>query len=149
MGKTRVIVLMGGRSAEHEVSLVSGREVVKHLNKDRYELLPVVISKNGRRWKLNTSEQILHYSPELKSKIEKRDLISGGQSVRVEAFSQKADVVFIAMHGPYGEDGTVQGMLELAGIPYTGSGVLASALGMNKPMFRKIMKQEKILVPWL
>ena len=102
---------MGGRSAEHEVSLASGKEVVKNLNPKKYDILPVVIKKDGKRWHIG-----------------------------------KVDIVFIALHGPYGEDGTIQGMLELAGLPYTGSKVLASALGMSKIMSRKIWQNEKIRV---
>lgn len=144
MRKVRVIVLMGGKTPEHEVSLVSGREVVRHLNKKRYEVLPVVIARDGQKWQLKSSEQVLLYSPGWSEKNHKKELVSGGESLQLESVSQKADVVFIAMHGPYGEDGTVQGLLELVGIPYTGAGVLASALGMDKIMFRKMMKAEGI-----
>jgi len=147
MRKVRVIVLMGGKTPEHEVSLVSGREVVRHLDKKKFEVLPVVIAKDGQKWQLKTQEQILLYSPGWSENNHKKELVSGGESLQLESVSRKADVVFIAMHGPFGEDGTIQGMLELTGIPYTGAGVLASALGMDKPMFRKIMEREKILVP--
>lgn len=116
MKKLRVIVLMGGKSPEHEVSLVTGREVVRNFDKNRYEVIPLVISQNGQ----------LPFSLLIK---------------------KRPDVVFIAMHGPFGEDGTIQGFLELAGLPYTGAKVLASTLGMNKIMFRKIMEREKIPVP--
>lgn len=117
MRKLRVAVLMGGKSPEYEVSLATGREALKHLDKTKYLISPITISRDGQRG----------FSKVLRKK--------------------RIDVVFIAMHGPFGEDGTVQGMLELLGIPYTGSGVLASALGMNKIMFRKIMEREKIPVP--
>jgi len=110
----RVMVLMGGKSPEHEISLISGREVIKNLDKRKYQVSSVIIPKEGGQFKLDP---------------------------------QKTDIVFIAMHGPFGEDGTVQGMLETAGVKYTGSGVLASALGMDKIMFRKIMRAEKIPVP--
>lgn len=125
MKKLRVIVLMGGKSPEHDVSLVSGREVVLHLDERKYQILPVIISPDGSKWQLKSIKEILHLSP-------------GGVG---------NTVVFIAMHGPFGEDGTIQGFLELAGLPYTGAKVLASALGMNKIMFRKIMEREKIPVP--
>ena len=115
MTKLRVAVLMGGKSPEHEVSLATGAEVIKNLNKKKYQIFPIVLSR-----KQTFSSQIIDCRP---------------------------DVVFIAMHGPFGEDGTIQGMLELAGIPYTGAGVLASALGMDKPMFRKIMTAEGIPIP--
>lgn len=118
--KTRVIVLMGGKSPEHEVSLISGREVVGHLNPKKYEVFPVVISKDGQKWQLKNIEEFL---------------------------MMKADVVFIAMHGQFGEDGTIQGLLELTGVPYTGAGVLASALGMDKPIFRNLIKNNDIKTP--
>jgi D-alanine-D-alanine ligase len=113
--KLRVLVLMGGRSSEHEVSLASGKKVISSLNSEKFEVFPLLISKDGKGFE--------------------------------KIFAIKPDVVFIAMHGPFGEDGTVQGMLEMIGIPYTGAGVLASAIGMNKPIFRKIIQAEGIAVP--
>ena len=115
MRKLKVVVLMGGKSPEHEISLISGREVVKSLDTKKYEVTPVVVSKKG-------------------------DGIN-------KIFKTGADLVFIAMHGPYGEDGTVQGMLELTGMPYTGSGVMASALGMDKLKFRDVMAANGIPIP--
>lgn len=124
--KLRVIVLMGGRSPEYEVSLVSGQEVVKHLDPTKYEVLPVVISKDGQRWLM-------------KGEVD--------EEIKLGEISRRADIIFIAIHGPFGEDGTIQGFLELLGIPYTGSGVLASALGMDKPMFREMMRGLRIPMP--
>lgn len=154
MKKARVIVLMGGRTPEHGVSLVSGKEVVRHLNKKKYEVLPVVISRDGQRWQLKTPAQILLHSPAAVVKTDHKKRIKGGkellpqgQRLPLSLTGEKPDVVFIAMHGPFGEDGTIQGMLELAGLPYIGAGVLASALGMNKIMFRKIMEKERIPIP--
>ncbi len=117
INKLKVAVLMGGASAEHEVSLASGKEVLKNLNAKRFIGVPVIIPKSSANWS------------------------------RILTKLQETDCVFIAMHGPYGEDGTVQGMLELAGVKYTGSGVLASALGMNKLMFRKLAEHENITTP--
>lgn len=113
--KIKVVVLMGGKSPEHDVSMISGNEVVKQLDKNKYDIVPFPVSKTGKG-----IETIL---------------------------KTKADIIFIAMHGSFGEDGTIQGMLELSGIPYTGPGILASALGMDKIMFRKVMISEKIPVP--
>lgn len=154
MRKLRVIVLMGGKSPEHDVSLVSGREVVCHLDKRKYEILPVVISADGQRWQLTSTHQILLHSP---ARVEKTDhkrrikkgkaLLPQGQPLPLSLVAKKTDVVFVAMHGSFGEDGTIQGMLELAGIPYTGAGVLASALGMDKPLFRKVVCQKGIPTP--
>ena len=145
MKKIKVIVLMGGRSPEHEVSLVSGKEVVKHLNPEKYEALPVVISKDGQNWQLKNKEEFL-----LKSSSDinqAKDLVPTLRRLEPTQINKNADLVFIAMHGPFGEDGTIQGLFETAGFPYTGAGVLASAIGMNKPIFKKIMESEGIPIP--
>lgn len=136
---------MGGRSPEHEVSLVSGKEVVKHLNPEKYEALPVVISKDGQNWQLKNKEEFL-----LKSSSDinqAKDLVPTLRRLEPTRINKNADLVFIAMHGPFGEDGTIQGLFETAGFPYTGAGVLASAIGMNKPIFKKIMESEGIPIP--
>lgn len=153
MIKLRVIVLMGGKSPEHDVSLVTGREVVRHLDKKKYQVLPVVISQDGQRWQLKSTREILLHSPAGVEKTDHKKKIKGGKALLPEGKSLPLElgrgvgVVFIAMHGPYGEDGTIQGMLELTGVPYTGAGVLASSLGMNKILFKKIMAQERIPIP--
>lgn len=146
--KIKVAVIMGGKSPEHEVSIVSGREVVASLDKEKYEVLPVIISKNGRNWRLTPPQAVLSIKDPFLVRNTPKDIeLSGQKEISgIDGF-REVDVVFIAMHGPYGEDGTIQGLLELAGIRYTGSGVLASALGMDKIMFRKIMKSENILIP--
>lgn len=122
MKKNKVFVLMGGKSPEYKISLLTGKEIVKHLDRRKYEIASLIVNRQGSNSNLQNIKKFFS------------DSSAGG-------------VVFIAMHGPYGEDGTIQGTLELAGIPYTGSGVLASALGMNKIMFHKIMEREKIAVP--
>jgi len=149
MKKIRVVVLMGGKSPEHEISVISGQQVVRELNKKKYEVLPVVISKTGLIWELTSPETILSLTNLIsyKGTGEEIELVSKKEISGVGSLGKKADVVFIAMHGPFGEDGTIQGMMELAGIPYTGSGVTASAIGMDKIIFRKIMKAEGLLVP--
>src|SRR3989344_848063 len=124
MRKLKVAVLMGGKSAEHEISLISGREVAKNLNLQKYDVLPIVISRNGISFQLNNKKYSL------------------GQLSTVNC-----QLFFIAMHGPYGEDGTIQGFLELIGVPYTGSGILASALGMDKISSRKLFTQAGLKVP--
>lgn len=113
--KIKIAVLMGGKSSEHEISILSGNEVVKNLDKNKYDIIPILISKTG-----DGVEKI--------SKV-------------------KPDIVFIALHGSYGEDGTIQGMLEVLGLAYTGPGVLASAIGIDKIAFRKIMEFEKLPIP--
>jgi len=149
--KKTVFVLMGGRSPEYEISLVSGQEVSKNLNRDRYEVLPVVISRDGNNWKIASTKNLLESGNPL-------DLRKGSKEIEIKdsrnipsinnaGKGNKNPIVFIAMHGPYGEDGTVQGLLELSNLKYTGSGVLASALGMDKIMFRKLLERERIPIP--
>jgi len=150
--KIKVAVLMGGKSSEHEVSIISGTEVVKSLDPGKYEVLPIVISKDGARWVLTTKTSLLGIKDPLSFRGTGKEIVlTESKSLQgINSVSDRnVDIVFIAMHGPYGEDGTVQGMLDLAGIKYTGSGVLASALGMDKEMFRKIMQVEGIPVPKL
>lgn len=140
---------MGGRSSEHEVSLISGREVVNDLNTSKYNIFPIVISRRGDKWMLTSKDSLKLMNDPIKNRNVNKEvkLVKKEEFNSLTAIQIKPDVVFIAMHGPFGEDGTVQGMLEIAGIKYTGSGVLASALGMDKLMFRKIMEREKLPFP--
>ncbi len=145
--KINVAVLMGGRTAEHEVSLETGRVIVNALNKDKYNVKPVVITKSGK-WLIPAG-----YIDKLESKTDIFDPknsnimpLSTGYAID-KAFEEKIDVVFVAMHGPMGEDGTIQGLLELADIPYTGSNVLASSLAMHKMMSRKLFQSNGLNVP--
>jgi D-alanine-D-alanine ligase len=125
----RVMVVFGGRSGEHEVSLASARAVMEALNR-RHEVVPVGITRSGR-W-ISSGDPMR----ELESKTGEGSLVRAEEKLPVALGS--VDVVFPVLHGPYGEDGTIQGMLELAGIPYVGSGVLASAVGMDKLTMKKI-----------
>lgn len=143
MRKVNVAVLMGGKSAEHEISLSSGREVVRNLDSKKYNVLPIVIAKDGINWQIGNRKQFLSGSPAgvklqtSNSKFRNLDRSDHASIIR----KNKVDVVFIALHGPNGEDGTIQGFLELLGIPYTGSGILASALGMDKIYSRRLFVQ--------
>jgi D-alanine-D-alanine ligase len=137
--KRRIAILFGGRSAEHEVSCVSARSVVDALDPDRYEALTIGIDRDGG-WHLVPAPPALepgarHLPSVAPSAGNEAELArSAGEAAIVGADGSTApiDVVFPLLHGPFGEDGTVQGMLELAGVPYVGAGVLASALGMDK-----------------
>jgi len=130
MEKLNVAVLMGGRSSEREVSLASGENVVNSLDKDKYIAVPVEIAEDGT-WRARDAA----------SKRQCPVLLQPGN---FEAAGQKVDVVFVALHGKPGEDGAAQGLLEMIGVPYTGSGVLASALAMHKLLTKKIFLQEEI-----
>ena len=147
------MVIFGGRSGEHEVSLASARAVMEALEgSGRYELQPVGITRDGR-W-LPGADALR----ELESESPNREpsSIGPGGEVAVPNFEilprmlGQADVVFPVLHGPYGEDGTIQGLLELAGVPYVGSGVLASATGMDKVTMKKVFAYHGLpQVPWL
>jgi len=148
----RVGVLFGGRSGEHEVSLASAASVIRGLDPDKYEAVPIGISKEGH-WLIGGAAQKM--LPEV---------LKAGQRVVMSAdptdaaiipldrgvSGQRIDVVFPVMHGTYGEDGTIQGLLDLAGLPFVGAGVLGSAIGMDKDVSKRLLQAAKIpVVPWV
>ena len=151
MTKLRVAILYGGRSAEHEVSVVSARSVMAAIDRSKYEVVPIAITKAGR-WMLpdKTPEQLDAPAGSLPGTGDAGTgvaLMREGGGAELKPLDQPAsaapgriDVVFPVLHGPYGEDGTVQGMLELAGVAYVGAGVLASALGMDKFVQKQVFR---------
>jgi D-alanine-D-alanine ligase len=150
--RLRVAVLMGGRSPEREVSLRSGHHVIENLDPSRYDVLPVEITADGRWIPRPRPPELRTPASEGESARgpgeEGRSLVPSAPRPIDEVVGNGAvDVAFIALHGPYGEDGTVQGLLELLGIPYTGSGVLASALAMDKLRSRQVLQANGLPVP--
>jgi len=162
--KLRVGVIYGGRSGEHEVSVASAAAILKHLDRARYEPLPIRIEKDGR-WAIadrvptaisaaevieharvssarslrpgRETVLVAHPSEETLLTIERRPASSSSADLEQAVVTGLGlDVVFPVLHGPYGEDGTVQGLLELANVPYVGAGVMASAVGMDKSAMR-------------
>jgi D-alanine-D-alanine ligase len=131
-GRLRVALLAGGRSSEHEISLLSARSVLESLDPERYDVTEIAIGRDGR-WELGSGETPAETLPVP---------YDGGPLERLG----RVDVVLPILHGPFGEDGTVQGLLELAGIPYVGAGVAASALAMDKDLFKKVMRDSGIPV---
>jgi D-alanine-D-alanine ligase len=130
--RVRVAILAGGRSSEHDISLASARSVLESLHPEGYEVVTVAIGRDGR-WELGSGDG------------------SVAETLPVPAANAPAtlgsvDVVLPILHGPFGEDGTVQGLLELAGIPYVGAGVAASALCMDKDLFKKVLRDSGIPV---
>jgi D-alanine-D-alanine ligase len=133
VAKLRVGVIFGGRSGEHEVSIASAASIFKHLDLSRYEPIPIRIEKDGR-WVLtgaaptaiSAADVLKQTATDALQPIEPTQAVGGG----------RVDLVFPVLHGPYGEDGTVQGLLELANVPYVGCGVLASAAGMDKAVMK-------------
>lgn len=136
--KINVAVLMGGTSTEHEISILTGTTIINTLNKELYNIYPIKIEKNGI-WLLPNG--YLNENPI--SEIKELDCSLALNNIKKE----NVEVVFIALHGKHGEDGAIQGLLELAGIPYTGSGVMASALAMNKVKSMEIFKFYGLKVP--
>ena len=146
----RVGVLFGGRSGEHEVSLVSAASVIRGLDPDKYEAVPIGITKDGH-WLIGQGAAKL--LPEV---------LKGGRRVMLTADpteaalmpldrgagAQRLDVIFPVLHGTFGEDGTIQGMLDLAGLPYVGAGVLGSAIGMDKDVAKRLCQAAGIPAAW-
>ncbi len=134
MEKLKLGVIFGGMSTENEVSCVSGISVIKHLNKEKYEINPIYIDKSGNWFKLRI-EDIEKEGEEL----ENREKISN-----IIEYIKEMDVVFPVLHGLYGEDGTIQGLFELLKVPYVGCGVLASSVGMDKAYTKVIFDKANI-----
>ena len=165
MKKLRVGVIYGGRSGEHEVSVASAASIIKHLDRGRYEPVPIRIEKDGR-WTLadKTPTAISAADVIEQARLEGARSIRPGREAHLVAHPGEdtvlaiergsdsradatgaatvtgvgLDVVFPVLHGPYGEDGTVQGLLELANVPYVGAGVLGSAVGMDKAVMKTL-----------
>ncbi|PYU35328.1 MAG: D-alanine--D-alanine ligase A [Acidobacteria bacterium] len=147
--RLRVGVIFGGRSGEHEVSLASAASVIRALDPEKYEAVPIGIGKDGR-WFIGTPAQKV--LPDVLRQGQ-RVMLSADPNVgalmpleQSGAGSQRVDVIFPVLHGTYGEDGTVQGLLDLAGLPYVGSGVIGSAVGMDKDMAKRLFLQARLPV---
>ncbi|SFP24596.1 D-alanine-D-alanine ligase [Amycolatopsis arida] len=155
--KTRVAVVFGGRSSEHTISCVSAGSVLANLDRERFEVVPIGITPEGR-WVAGTDdpEALRIRGRELPTVSAGAELVLTGDPTRRELVSLApetrgatlagVDVVFPLLHGAFGEDGTIQGMLELAGIPYVGAGVLASAAAMDKEYAKKLLAAEGLPV---
>lgn len=146
--RIRVAVVFGGQSSEHEISCLSAASVMSVLDPSRYDILPIGVDRSGT-WSLQPAVATARHGalPEV---------VTGGEEVlpvrsatAPTALLSAVDVVFPVLHGPFGEDGTIQGLLELAGVPYVGSGVLASAAAMNKSHCKAILTAHGVrVVPW-
>jgi D-alanine-D-alanine ligase len=180
VNKARIGVIFGGRSGEHEVSLVSAKSVMSVLDRDKYEIIPIGITHTGR-WLTggNPMAALTAGTPEVETTAQSSaarasttanggmgaasaddaerpavvaDAPAGGRELVPGATGQAfppLDVIFPVLHGPFGEDGTIQGLLELAGVPYVGCGVLASAVGMDKIAFKKVCASHGLpMSPW-
>ncbi|MGW6307262.1 D-alanine--D-alanine ligase family protein [Streptomyces niveus] len=152
--KPRVAVVFGGRSSEHAISVVTAGAVLRSIDRTKYEVLPIGITTDGR-WALTADEpdrmgiadRRLPSVEELAESTEGAVVLSVDPGNREVVYSEQGsvpkalgevDVVFPVLHGPYGEDGTLQGLLELSGVPYVGAGVLASAVGQDKEYMKRV-----------
>ncbi|MET9556893.1 D-alanine--D-alanine ligase family protein [Streptomyces sp. NPDC006645] len=152
--KPRVAVVFGGRSSEHAISVVTAGAVLRSIDRTKYEVLPIGITTDGR-WALTADEpdrmgiadRRLPSVEELAESTEGGVVLSVDPGNREVVYSEQGsvpkalgevDVVFPVLHGPYGEDGTLQGLLELSGVPYVGAGVLASAVGQDKEYMKRV-----------
>jgi D-alanine-D-alanine ligase len=156
--KIRVGVIFGGRSGEHEVSLLSAQSVIAALDPERYDIVPIGISKEGR-WltgnvmaALTSGAQGAHFATLLPDPQTAALLQLDLHAEQPSALSvvTQLDVILPILHGTFGEDGTVQGLLELANIPYAGAGVVGSAVGMDKAIFKYVMEANGLpILPWV
>ena len=137
--RVRVAVLAGGRSSEHEISLASARSVLDALDPAKYEADAIDISPDGQQWRLGRVER-----RELADRRGVEIVPVPGSNAAVDL--RRVDVVMPILHGPFGEDGTVQGLLELLDLPYVGAGVAASALCMDKDLFKAVLRDRGITV---
>ncbi len=153
--KIRVGILFGGRSAEHEVSLQSAKNIIDAIDTDKYEVVLIGIDKKGQ-WHLNPESRFLLPAaesglPNLPERGENLALVPGKQDEQLVALSGQQrlgslDVIFPVLHGPFGEDGTVQGLLKLANVAFVGAGVLGSAIGMDKDAMKRLLRDAGIRI---
>ncbi|MFQ5946872.1 MAG: D-alanine--D-alanine ligase [Anaerolineae bacterium] len=138
--KTRVGVIFGGISSEREASLASGRQVHSHLDGTKYTPVAIFMDTEGRLWELPQKLVLLNTTQDIVPRLDEATRIP------YQKLPERIDVAFIALHGKYGDDGCIQGLLELLAVPYTGSGVLASAVCMDKPMAHRVLAYHDVAV---
>ena len=135
MNKLRIGVILGGMSSEREVSLNSGRNVHDNLDREAYAPVPIFMDAEGRLWVIPWQLVSQNTTKDITERLENE-----AQRVSYEGLKNEIDFAFLSLHGKFGEDGCIQGLLELLAIPYTGPGVLASALGMDKHIQQRILQ---------
>ena len=148
--KLHVGILYGGKSAEHEVSLQSAQSIINAIDRNRFEVVPIAIARTGS-WFIDSNGALLDAKKEAAETSKEVNLQKTGNAnslVSIESNDpvEYLDVVFPVLHGPYGEDGTVQGLLKLADIPFVGSGVLGSAVGMDKDVMKRLLRDAGVRI---
>jgi D-alanine-D-alanine ligase len=154
--KIRVAIIFGGKSAEHEISIISAKNIIDAINKDKYEPILIGIDRDGT-WYLNEKSKFILKSSDPKlAKINKANekvaLVPTNNSNELMSITGKEnkgkiDVAFPILHGPYGEDGSIQGLFKMANIPYVGADVLGSAVAMDKDVLKRLLRDAKIPTP--
>lgn len=139
-GRIRVGIVFGGQSAEHEISILSARNVLAALDRSRFEPVLIGVDKQGR-WLGQDAQRLLD-----SARDPRQVRIEAGVPVPIETAASRVDVVFPVLHGTLGEDGAMQGLFEVAGIPYVGAGVLGSAIGMDKDVMKRLLRDAGIPV---
>ena len=156
MSKTKIGVVFGGRSGEHEISIRSASTVIEQISKEKYEVVPIAITREGE-WKdpvaslamlpkaaADSIRETASGYPEGRVAILGDTSFRGLTYIGGEASSIELDVVFPVLHGTFGEDGTIQGLLEMSGLPYVGCGVLASSTGMDKVTMKTLFRDSDL-----
>ncbi len=150
--KLRVAILFGGKSAEHEISLISARNIAAAMDRKKYEIVAIAIDKHGR-WFFDEGARLLRGGGPAQVKFHGRHqaaaVLPGATSTPMIRLAPRralgaVNVVFPVLHGPFGEDGTVQGLLKLANVPFVGAGVLGSAVGMDKEVMKRLLRDAGI-----
>ena len=153
--KIKIGVIFGGRSVEHEISIITANQAMNSINKERYEIIPIYISKKGLMY---TGEELLDLKSyrdldSLLKKLTQITIVNDGEKINIVRFPMKnfgkniintIDIAFPTMHGTNGEDGTVSGYLEMLNVPYIGCDILSASVGMDKIMMRRVLKEAKI-----
>lgn len=152
MTKLNLGIIFGGKSAEHEISLISANNIITNADKNKYEIYPIGINKNGEFLLFSGNDYILDAQDAKKVRLNNNGTpitFNFGENQEIIGISDKnlkikLDVIFPVLHGTFGEDGTIQGLLEMANIPYIGTNVLGSAIGMDKEITKKILENSGI-----
>jgi D-alanine-D-alanine ligase len=147
VSRLRVVVLFGGRSVEREVSRVSARTIVAGLDPARYEVVPLAVGEDGRFLSAGVSAKLLSEGPVPERYLSAEPAPTSTALVPAEIGPGRADIVFPIIHGTSGEDGALQGFLEILGLPYVGAGVTGSAVGMDKAVFKTLLRDAAIPSP--
>ena len=153
--KTKLGIIFGGKSVEHEISIITGNQAINAVDKEKYEVVPIYISKKGLMYTGNELLDLNNYREldTLLKKVTQITLVNDGERINLVRFPAKnfknnilntIDVAIPTMHGTNGEDGAIQGYLEILGIPYAGCDILSSSVGMDKIMMRRVLKEAGI-----